>query len=97
MCIRDSLILAAVLLPLAFLSKYFSSKMVFKKLRGGESISKFVGIIFNFRLTFGIVSALFGLKAGIINIETYTAIIIVIIASALISSIITRKTEETIQ
>ena len=92
-----NLILAAALLPLAFLSKYFSSKIVFKKLRGGESISKFVGIIFNFRLTFGIVSALFGLKAGIINIETYTAIITVIIVSALISSIITRKTEETIQ
>jgi len=88
-----SLIVAAFLLPLSFFSKYLSSKVVFKRLRGGESLSKFVGVIFNFRLTFGIVSALFGLKAGIINPETYTAVITVIIASALISSIITRKEE----
>ncbi|MCD6341236.1 MAG: cation:proton antiporter [Thaumarchaeota archaeon] len=90
-----SLLLAALLLPLAFFSKYYSSKIAFRKLRGGaKSLSKFVGVVFNFRLTFGIISALFGLKAGIISNETYTAIITVIIISALISSLLTKKEEK---
>jgi len=86
-----SLLYIAILLPAAFLSKYYASKLVFRKLFGaGEHLSRFVGLSFNLRLTFGIVTALFGLELGLIPLEIYTAIVTIIIFSALISSIANR-------
>ena len=86
-----SLLYIAILLPAAFLSKYYASKLVFRKLFGaGEHLSRFVGLSFNLRLTFGIVTALFGLELGLIPLEIYTAIVTIIIFSALISSIVNR-------
>ena len=84
-----SLLYVAVFLPAALLTKYYSAKLVSRKLFGiGEEFSRFVGLSFNLRLTFGIVAALFGLELGIIDLEIYTAIIAVIILSAIIASII---------
>ena len=84
-----SLLYVAVFLPVALLTKYYSAKLVSRKLFGvGEEFSRFVGLSFNLRLTFGIVAALFGLELGIIDLEVYTAIIAVIISSAIIASII---------
>jgi len=86
-----SLLYIAVFLPAALLTKYYSAKLVFRKLFGAsEEFSRFVGLSFNLRLTFGIVAALFGLELGIIDLEIYTAIIAVIISSAIIASIICR-------
>ncbi|RLG05119.1 MAG: hypothetical protein DRN61_01560 [Thaumarchaeota archaeon] len=86
-----SLLYIAALLPTAFLSKYYASKLVFRKLFGaGEHLSRFVGLSFNLRLTFGIVTALFGLELGLISPEIYAAIVAIIILSALISSIANR-------
>ena len=87
----ESLIYIAILLPIALLAKYYSAKIVFRKLFGvGEALSRFVGLSFNLRLTFGIVAALFGLELGVISLEIYTAIITVIISSAIISSLVGR-------
>jgi len=84
-----SLLLAAILFPIAFLSKYISAKCAFRKLcKASQELSEFVGTTFNFRLTFGIVSALFGLELGIISIEIYTAIITVIIFSAIFATLL---------
>jgi len=84
-----SLLYIAIFLPIALLTKYYSAKLVFGRLFGAsEEFSRFVGLSFNLRLTFGIVAALFGLKLGIIDLEVYTAIIAVIISSAIIASII---------
>jgi len=84
-----SLLYAAIFLPIALLTKYYSAKLVSRKLfEAGEEFSRFVGLSFNLRLTFGIVAALFGLKLGIIDLEVYTAIIAVIISAAIIASII---------
>lgn len=86
-----SLLYIAVLLPAAFFSKYYASKLVFRKLFGaGERFSRFVGLSFNLRLTFGIVAALLGLELGLISLEIYAAIVTIIISSALISSIVSR-------
>ena len=86
-----SLLYIAILLPAAFFSKYYASKLVFRRLFGaGEDLSNFVGLSFNLRLTFGIITALFGLELGLIPIEIYTAIVAIIISSALISSLISR-------
>ncbi|MCD6313172.1 MAG: cation:proton antiporter [Thaumarchaeota archaeon] len=86
-----SLLYIVILLPAAFFSKYYASKLVFRRLFGaGEALSRFVGLSFNLRLTFGIVTALFGLELGLIPLEIYTAIITIIISSALISSIANR-------
>ena len=90
-----SILLTLILFPAAFLSKYISSKAAFNRLcKASRTLSEFVGASFNFRLTFGIVSALFGLKYGIISTETYTAIISVIILSAIFSTVILKAKEQ---
>ncbi|HDJ66547.1 MAG TPA: cation:proton antiporter [Nitrososphaeria archaeon] len=87
-------ILMMVFLPIAFIAKYFSANLVFSRLapEWGKR-SKLVGAIFNFRLTFGLISAIFGLQHGILTSEIYTAIVGTVITTSLISSMIIRMTE----
>lgn len=84
-------ILTTALFFIAFFSKYFSAKFTLR-VAGFEdkTLRRVGGMILNFRLTFGIVAALFGLREGIISFETYTAIIAVILVSSIIASILIR-------
>jgi hypothetical protein len=43
------------------------------------------------RLTFGIVASLFGLNAGIIDEETYVALLLIIITTSVIASIVSHR------
>ena len=57
--------------------------------------SRLAGAIFNFRLTFGLISAIFGLQHEILTSEIYTAIIVIIIATSLISSMMIKVEKKT--
>ena len=89
------IILTATFLSIAFIAKYLSARLVFLRLApewGGWS--RLAGAILNFRLTFGLISAIFGLQHRILTSEIYTAIIVIIIATSLISSMIIKMGEE---
>ena len=89
-------ILMAVFLSMAFISKYLSARLVFSRLTPKwKKWSKLAGAIFNFRLTFGLISAIFGLQHGILTNEIYTAIVGTVITTSLISSVIIKMIEKT--
>ena len=89
-------ILTAVFLSIAFITKYLSARLVFSRLTPKwKKWSKLAGAIFNFRLTFGLISAIFGLQHGILTNEIYTAIVGTVITTSLISSVIIKMIEKT--
>jgi len=82
--------LAVALGLVAFTTKYigtvYATANLFRSL-----VYKLAGLFFNMRLTFGIVASIFGLKSGLIDEETYIALLIVIVATSLVSSVISRQ------
>ena len=88
--------LTSVFISIAFTAKYLSTRLVFSRLAPEwRRWSKLAGTIFNFRLTFGLVSAVFGLQHGILTTETYSAIIGTVITTSLISSTMIKMMEKT--
>lgn len=79
--------LIVVLGFLAFFTKYFSVLFPAQRFMKKET-SKLMGLFFNFRLSFGIVAALFGLENGFIAEEVYIAILTIILLSSVVSSIL---------
>ncbi|GAB4236701.1 MAG: cation:proton antiporter [Methyloligellaceae bacterium] len=51
----------------------------------------FVGLLFNYRLSFGIVTATVGLKAGIIDNAQFNVILLVVICGALLPALLLRQ------
>ena len=47
---------------------------------------KHVGMYFNFRLSFGIAAAIIGLASGLLTVELYTIIVLVVLVTSLIST-----------
>ncbi|MCD6485018.1 MAG: cation:proton antiporter [Candidatus Odinarchaeota archaeon] len=80
-----------VLGSLAYITKYASTYFTFNNLLKGDSRDAHVsGLIFNFRLTFGIVTALFGYTNHYITGSVYSALLSIILISSLISSLLLR-------
>lgn len=71
----------------AFVSKYLGTYFAIARF-SKPSIARFSGLIFNFRLSFGIVVATFGLERGMINQEIYFAMVSVIVLTSVLSSIL---------
>lgn len=74
---------------LAYLSVYIITRITFSKWFNSE-IGKCAGLIFNFRLSFGIIAAIFGLRMGLITVDIYTGIVIIILLASIASSIALR-------
>lgn len=58
---------------------------------------KFMGTLFNYRLSFGIIAANVGLEAGILTPQLYAVILLAVISSAALSGIMLRKQAPEIQ
>ncbi|WP_457678798.1 cation:proton antiporter [Thermovibrio sp.] len=82
--------LALFLGSIAFITKYlgtvYATANLFK-----SAVYKLAGLFFNMRLTFGIVASIFGLKSGLIDEETYVALLLIIVLTSLISSLISNR------
>ena len=74
----------------AFLTKYIGTIYATANLFKG-AVYKLAGLFFNMRLTFGIVASVFGLKSGIIDEETYVALLLIIVVTSLIASVISNR------
>jgi len=75
---------------IAFGTKYIGTVYATANLFKG-AVYKLAGLFFNMRLTFGIVASLFGLKKGLIDEETYVALLLIIVATSVISSIVSHR------
>ncbi|MEX0568588.1 MAG: hypothetical protein Q6363_005420, partial [Candidatus Njordarchaeota archaeon] len=74
---------------IAYVCAFIFTSIIFKK-KYGKEVGRCAGFIFNFRLTFGIIAAMFGLRMGILPIEIYTVIVLIILLSSVVSSIALR-------
>jgi len=84
------IILSFILGSVAFTTKYIATviatKPFFKK-----TVYKIAGLFFNMRLTFGIVASIFGLEYKVIDTDTYTALLLIIVSTSLIASFLMKK------
>ncbi len=83
----DVLFFILVFGTIAYLSVYLIAKHIFARWFGPE-IGKCTGLIFNFRLSFGIIAAIFGLRMGLITVPIYTGIVTIILLASVVSSIL---------
>jgi glutathione-regulated potassium-efflux system ancillary protein KefC len=81
-------LLVMVLTPAAFLFKFGGSYYPFTWFRC--SLNKFAAILFNYRLSFAIVAALFGLQTGRISPGEYSAIMCVVLLTSLGTALLLR-------
>jgi len=84
------LLLSAFLGLVAFATKYLGTVYATINIFRG-TVYKLAGLFFNMRLTFGIVASMFGLSSGIIEEETYVALLIVIITTSVVASVISNR------
>jgi Kef-type K+ transport system membrane component KefB len=87
----DIIYLIAILGVLAYLSKYIGVYLVSYKLVNKRESSS-MGLIFNFRLSFGIAAAVIGYETGILSIGLYTVIILIVLLTSVVSSVLLKVT-----
>lgn len=76
----SSLTIAGVLFVVACLLKYFGTAIPAKRLLALPG--RYVGLLFNYRLSFGIIAATVGLNMGALSEELYAVVLLVVVASA---------------
>jgi len=77
---QDTLIMAAVLFVVACGLKFLGTAIPARRLLAVPG--RFAGVLFNYRLSFGIIAANVGLQSGVLTNATYAVILLVVVASA---------------
>ena len=80
--------LAAGFLAVAALLKFLGSAMLARRFLNVSGT--YVGVLFNYRLSFGIVAAETGLRSGILTSDQYAMILIAVVASSVLPALILR-------
>lgn len=86
----EILVITLTFLLLAFFSKFVGTYSIVKKVCRPKFAS-FAGLLFNYRLTFGIIASVFGFKYSIIDKGIYFALMTTILLTSIISSILLRR------
>lgn len=86
----DTLLQFALLLVVAVGLKFTGTALAARWLLGHSAVV--MGMLFNYRLAFGIVTATVGLEAGVISETQYSIILMVIVCSALLPALFLRDT-----
>lgn len=84
----DLLSTAAILFVVACSLKYIGTRLPFGRLM--KASGHVAGLLFNYRLSFGIITASVGLKVGILSESLYAIILLIVIASAALPAILLR-------
>ena len=79
---------AALLFAVAASLKFFAAGVPARFLLGARM--HVVGLLFNYRLSFGIIAASIGLEAGLIGEEAYAVLLLVVLASAALPALFLR-------
>ena len=81
--------LAAAFLLIAASLKFLGSAAIARRCLNASG--PYVGILFNYRLSFGIVAAETGLRSGILTSQQYALILIAVVASSVLPALILRN------
>lgn len=85
----ETLQAAGVLFVAAAGLKYLGTALAARWLQ--PTLGHFAGILFNYRLTFGIITATVGLHEGVLDERLFTAMLLVVLASATLPMILLRE------
>ena len=85
----EAFVIFLILGTFAYLSKYFGVYLPALKFFNRETARRF-GLYFNFRLSFAIIPAFLGLTEGLISEDIYTAIILFVLATTIITAFVLR-------
>jgi Kef-type K+ transport system membrane component KefB len=80
--------MAGGFLALAAILKFIGSAALARKFLNVSG--PYIGILFNYRLSFGIVAAETGLRSGILSSDQYALILIAVVASSVLPALILR-------
>lgn len=83
-----TLLLTTVLLVCAVGLKFAATDLAARWL--APDLGRSVGVLFNYRLTFGIIAATVGLQEGVLDQRLFTAVLLVIVVSAILPMILLR-------
>ena len=83
--------LIAVFLGVKMLTKFLGVWFLTKKFRFGRREGMYTTLMMSTGLTFGSISALFGLNNGIINQDQYTVLVTAVIGSAVVPTLIAQR------
>jgi Kef-type K+ transport system membrane component KefB len=85
---RHTLAVAGALLAVAVTLKYLGTAGAARwVVSGGAHV---IGVLFNYRLTFGIISATVGLEEGLLDQRLFTAVLLIVLVSAALPMILLR-------
>lgn len=84
----ELLVTAAVFLVAACALKFVGTALPARLLLGTSGT--FTGLLFNYRLTFGIIAASVGLKMGVLSEELYAVVLLVVVVSAALPVVLLR-------
>jgi Kef-type K+ transport system membrane component KefB len=87
----SSIGLILVLLGVKMLTKFIGIWPLTKKFRFNKREGMYTTLMMSTGLTFGSISALFGLTNGIINQDQYTILVVAVIGSAVVPTIIAQR------
>lgn len=82
----EAIIILLILGSVAYISKYIGVYLPALRFFGKENAKK-IGMYFNYRLSFAIIPAFLGLTEGLISEDIYTAIILFVISTAVVTSL----------
>jgi len=85
----DNMLIAVVLFITAVSLKYIGTYLPAKYFIPKDA--KFGGLLFNYRLTFGIIAASVGLETGLISTDIFAVILLVVVTSAMLPGFILRN------
>ncbi|MEQ9714156.1 MAG: cation:proton antiporter [Candidatus Asgardarchaeia archaeon] len=85
----EAVIILLILGSAAYVSKYLGVYLPSSRFFGKENAKKF-SMYFNYRLSFAIIPAFLGLTKGLISEDIYTAIILFVILTAIVTSLLLR-------
>lgn len=74
---------------LVFITKYLASNFALRRYFAA-GIPRLGGLLFNFRLSFGVIVAIFGLREGLITVEVYNGILGIVIVLSILSEFLVR-------
>ncbi len=83
----ELLLLISAFTLIAYLFKFIGVYLASRNIMGDKK-GKMAGLYFNFRLSFGIAAAIIGLSIGLLSIELYTIIVLVVLITSLISTVL---------
>jgi glutathione-regulated potassium-efflux system ancillary protein KefC len=83
-----TLAVAAALLAVAVMLKYIGTAWAARWVVNASSHT--IGVLFNYRLTFGIISATVGLEEGLLDQGLFTAVLLIVLVSAALPMVLLR-------